>query len=134
MGRGDADWPSIRREYEEGPLTVREIAARHGAGESTIQKQAKAEGWLRRRDRSRQGRRTRKSLPARLREAVTARLEELESVDTAAGRGAAERERDTRSLATLVKLSEKIVGLERKAREKASGPVEWTQEYRDRKR
>jgi len=42
----DADWEAIRRDYETGAYSVRQIAARHGiAAHSTVYNRAKKENW-----------------------------------------------------------------------------------------
>lgn len=58
-----------------------------------------------------------RALLVRLRRHVDARLQEIEAAEACEGRTAAEREKDTRTLATLVGLTDKIVQLERQAGE-----------------
>ena len=58
-----------------------------------------------------------RALLVRLRRHVDARLLEIDAAEALPERGAAEREKDTRTLATLVGLTDKIVQLERQAGE-----------------
>jgi hypothetical protein len=132
MQKDGRDWAAVRREYEEGPLTVAEISARWGIPQTTIRDRARQDGWRMRSERPSQPRNRGAGLLNQLYLAVAQGLDEIGTLGP--DRSAADRERDTRTLASLVKLSEKIVQLEKQARDKAAGTVEWTQEYRDRKR
>jgi hypothetical protein len=39
------NWPQIKTDYEDGTLSVRQIAAREGVSDTAIHKRAKSEGW-----------------------------------------------------------------------------------------
>jgi hypothetical protein len=39
------DWDAIRRDFEAGELSIREIARREGISDTAIRKRAKADGW-----------------------------------------------------------------------------------------
>jgi hypothetical protein len=39
------DWPAIRAAVEDGSLSIREIARRHGVSDTAVRKRAKLEGW-----------------------------------------------------------------------------------------
>ncbi len=41
------DWEAIERAYRAGSLSIRNIAEKHGVGESSIRKRAKKHGWQR---------------------------------------------------------------------------------------
>lgn len=49
MGRKakQVDWATVRREYELGRASVRQIADRHGISDTTIRKKAKEKSWTR---------------------------------------------------------------------------------------
>ena len=53
--RRDIDWNAIERDYRASPLSLRELALKHGCSHSTIANFASRHGWLRMPDAGRRG-------------------------------------------------------------------------------
>jgi transposase-like protein len=47
------DWPRIAAEYIAGNISYRQLAEKHGVGQSNIERRAKKEGWVEKRRKSR---------------------------------------------------------------------------------
>jgi len=118
------DWTAVRVAYEAGAATVEDICRKHSVSPSAFYRKRKAEGWTPRRPTAEapateaseidRRRRRRRGLVSRLFEALERQMREIESrIDGEAGeRSAAGRERDARTLASLVRTLEKLLGLD----------------------
>ena len=53
MDEKNIDWPRIAAEYIAGNISYRQLAEKHGVGQSNIERRAKKEGWVEKRRQSR---------------------------------------------------------------------------------
>ncbi len=120
------DWDAIAHDYAASALTVQEISALHSVKLSVLYDRAKRDGWIMRSPAS--ARRSLSppcpngevALQRRLMTALDRKMTEFETRMTQAATGAApmtaaDGERDTRTLNTLVRLFDKLKGFGRKA-------------------
>lgn len=130
------DWAAIRQAYCGGKLTLAEIEERFGVNRSSIYHRVDNERWPRRKPANRGGRSKAEQLLARLKHIVEQRITDFENLAGAEAQGnGASLERETRSLASLVKLMDKIVELETAARNaRHRGATSWSAAYRDQRR
>ncbi len=117
-------WAAVAADYADGKLTVAEICARHGITHKALYAQAKRQGWpLRRTGRPAplsggrpKSQQPRQALIARLYKALEKKMSEFESRQPNGAQTAADHERETRTLNTMVRLFERLAALEEKAR------------------
>lgn len=124
-GTPEQDWAAIKRAWAEDKLTPKEIAAAYGLSYQKLSARARAEGW-RKGESGREGN-AEKQRPAstpglmkRLRQLLERQIEEIENTESEEG-GAAARERDARTLSSLIRTMEKLLEMqrEREARRRA---------------
>jgi len=121
-------WASVAADYIGGELTVAQICARYGISQKALYEQVKDQGWPLRSAggqsscevrKSRRGAKTaRKALIARLYRALEQKMSEFESRQPDGAQTAADHERDTRTLNTMVRLFERLSALDEKGRDK----------------
>lgn len=124
------DWPEIEKAYCTSDLTVAEISQRFGLHRRTLYRRIEQEGWPHRREAKAGG-----NMLNRLKRIVERRMAEIERRAAVAGadHGQARLERATGGIASLLKLLEKIVELEKAARHGTDKPRAWPQAERDRR-
>ena len=116
-------WAAVAADYAAGDLTVAQLCTRYGITRKALYARAKKQGWPLRRP----GRQTRahhakpayparKALIARLYEALEQKMSEFEARRPDGAQTAADHERDTRTLNTMVRLFERLGALEEKAK------------------
>ena len=143
----DEAWAAVRNAYESTSAPLDEIGAPFGLSRQRIAARAKKEGWQarpkrtvapRRHDAKTADRTTKRALPtrktqramiARLYQAITLKLEHMETrMASGDDRSAQDEERENRALATLInnfeKVTEAVAELDRtKPRARAAGRV-----------
>lgn len=130
---GGVDWEAVRHDFLYSGMAQRRIAYKHGTSEASLRERRIAEGWERvmpcvplpkHRARPRAGepptptQQKRTRLTKRLFAVVEAKITELErrmAETKGAPQSAAEAERDTRALTTLMQLYAKLVALDEAA-------------------
>lgn len=128
------DWDAIAHDYAASALTVQEISALHSVRLSVLYDRAKRDGWIMRSPAS--ARRSLSppcpngevALQRRLMTALDRKMTEFETRMTQAATGAApmtaaDGERDTRTLNTLVRLFDKLKGFGAKPAASGKGAV-----------
>lgn len=119
-------WAAVAADYAAGELTVAEICTRYGITPKALYTRAREQGWRLRRGRAqtaasppKRPRRgphaARKALIARLYQALEHKMSEFESRLPNGAQTAADHERDTRTLNTMVRLFERLSALDEKA-------------------
>lgn len=119
-------WAAIAADYAAGELTVAEICTRYGITHKALYTRAREQGWRLRSGRAqtaasapKRWRRgphaARKALIARLYQALEHKMSEFESRLCEGAQTAADHERDTRTLNTMVRLFERLSALDEKA-------------------
>jgi transposase-like protein len=121
-------WASVAADYIGGDLTVAQICERYGISQKALYEQVKDQGWPLRsaggqssrevRQRRRGAKTARKTLIARLYRALEQKMSEFESRQPDGVQTAADHERDTRTLNTMVRLFERLSALDEKGRDK----------------
>jgi transposase-like protein len=127
MDKGAApDWAAVAEAYARGDLTVAEICTRYGITQYALYSRLRKQGWPRRR-----GLRpasssvnapccgsgsAREALISRLYSALEQKMSEFEARQSDRAQTAAEHERETRTLNTMVRLFERLGALEEKSR------------------
>ncbi len=111
-------WATVAAAYAAGELTVAQICTRYGITQNALYARARKQGWPRRRAarRSRAATAPREALIARLYKALEQKMTEFETRVGDGAQTAADHERDTRTLNTMVRLFERLGALEEKAR------------------
>jgi len=118
-------WAAVAADYAAGELTVAQICTRYGITQKALYARAREQGWPLRSGRDRATGRARKSqrgsgaarkaLIARLYEALERKMSDFESRQANGAQTAADHERDTRTLNTMVRLFERLSALDEKA-------------------
>ncbi|RIA56772.1 hypothetical protein [Dichotomicrobium thermohalophilum] len=118
-------WAAIAADYAAGELTVAEICAKYGITRKALYVRAREQSWPLRsgraggsgggRYRRRGPRAARQALVARLYQALEQKMSEFESRLNEGAQTAADHERDTRTLNTMVRLFERLSALDEKA-------------------
>ena len=124
--KGAPDWAAIEQDYRAGVKSMARIAADHGVSQSTIARRARAAGWPSRREVRREPAPPapeRAALMARMRWLLERQIAHIErrhaagpKADEAADAtidNAADRERNARTLGSLIRTLEKLIDLER---------------------
>lgn len=119
-------WAAVAADYVAGEWTVAQICTRYGISQKALYEQVKKQGWPLRsageqssadvRKQRRGAKTTRKALIARLYRALEQKMSEFESRLDDETPEAADHERDTRTLNTMVRLFERLSALEEKGR------------------
>ena len=134
-------WAAARAAYSAGAMTVREIAHHYGMGMSTLYRRIKSEGWSEpnsklHRQTPASGQTTppdQLSYAERLHHLLDKTLIELELNLLSGGvKSTPERERDVRTIASVVRVIEKLDAIQPKA--DLNTEAEQTQEDEDRMR
>jgi len=118
-------WAAVAADYAAGKLTVAQICTQYGITRKALYAHAREQGWPLRSGRVRRsaggaGRRrephtARKALIARLYKALERKMSQFESRLPNGAQTAADHERDTRTLNTMVRLFERLSALDEKA-------------------
>jgi len=114
------DWTAVRAAYERGEESIAEISRRFGVPTSTIYNRRDAEGWTTRQLKApapeKRSRKRRRQMVARFFETLARQMHDVEQSLAADPDGAetssSGRERDARTLASLVRTLEKLVTLD----------------------
>lgn len=127
-GRAKHDWDAIKRDYERSADPVRVLCARHRVSRSSLYYRVLNDGWKLRKPAVALAKRTQKWLASargllidRLQKVLERQLERIERqlAQPMDGQSAADRERDARASATLMRVLERLCEL---ARAEASPP------------
>ena len=126
-------WAAVAADYVAGELTVAQICTRYGISQKALYEQVKKQGWPLRsaggqsscdvRKHRRGAKTARKALIARLYRALEQKMSEFESRLDDGAQTAADHERDTRTLNTMVRLFERLSALDEKGRDKKASAV-----------
>ncbi len=118
-------WAAVAEAYARGDVTVAEICTQYGITQHALYSQVRKQGWRRRRRRRPAGSpvnaprgtagSAREALIARLYNALERKMSEFEARQSDGAQTAAEHERETRTLNTMVRLFERLGALEEKA-------------------
>ncbi len=134
-------WAAARAAYSAGVLTAREIVENYGMGKSTLYKRIKQEGWMspqsgplkKTGEAGQPQRMDQGTYVERLHHLLDKTLIELElSLMSVGVKTTPERERDVRTLASVVRVIEKLEAIEPKT--DPQNEAEQTQEDEDRMR
>ncbi len=115
------NWGAVAEAYARGDLKVAEICTQYGITQHALYARAREQGWPPRRGRASGRKRlpgpetARKALIARLYQALEQNMSEFESRLAKGAQSAADHERDTRTLNTMVRLFERLGALDEKA-------------------
>jgi len=119
------NWGAVSEAYARGDLTVAEICTRYGITQHALYSRARKQGWPPRRRRGparppvntpcSSGGSAREALIARLYNALERKMSEFEARQSQGAQTAAEHERETRTLNTMVRLFERLGELKEKA-------------------
>jgi len=114
-----AKWAAVAADYSAGSLTVAEICSRYAITPRALYARAKRERWPLRRPggkrRAEPASEGRRQLIARLYQALERKMSEFELRLADGAQTAADHERDTRTLNTMVRLFERLSVLDEKA-------------------
>ena len=123
-------WAAVAQAYAAGELTVAEICAKYGITQKALYARAREQGWPRRRGPASGRKRkpgpgtARKALIARLYQALERKMSEFELRLSEGAQTAADNERDTRTLNTMVRLFERLSALDEKAGAASGGDAD----------
>ncbi len=123
-------WAAVAEAYAAGALTVAQICAKYGITQKALYTRARKQNWPRRRGPASGRKRApgpgtaRKALIARLYQALERKMSEFELRLSEGAQTAADHERDTRTLNTMVRLFERLSALDEKASQASGGDAD----------